>query len=126
MENNKLPTVKFLRENGFDVEITHTRRFKIVELDKMTGKIVTRHLLSSWEYAKGENRLAEFLPKGGLTEMYVTDTTIKDSPTFYVKSVCSTKDNYNKKIGVSKCIARMVDFMRVCDGKDGFTNRLQF
>lgn len=104
---------------GYAVRISHYRRFKVPSM--RNGRLSLKTVLRN----DNANRypLRELLPKGGLTTITVTDPETKVE--FYGKATCHTKENYNKKRGIEKCLERVIYLMRVCDGKDGFEFKLK-
>jgi hypothetical protein len=114
----RTPTLAEVKAAGYHVSITHNRLCRVAYQDLSTGKLVvktmTRRELPREEDCetpeaahKMVTTITELLPKGGLTEVWVTDP-----------------DNYNKRDGVNKALERVVELMLVMDGRDGFKMKL--
>lgn len=135
MTNEKLktPSLADFKSAGYIVEIKHNRLFKVAYKNPVNGKIVVKVV----NHKTIENLIpgstdgclvdavpitSELLPKGGMTEIWVTDP--ETSAEFYGFARCSDKENYNKAVGVVKALERVMGLMLVLDGKEGFKCRL--
>jgi hypothetical protein len=128
------PSLNSFRKAGYEVDISHNRIWKIAYNDFETGKIVTKKVLKDISTMKLDNAvnkavngevIYELLPKGGITEVIVFDP--ESDLNFTAKATCSNKDNYDKRIGVDKCLSRIIGLMLVCEyqNKEGFKVRVK-
>ncbi len=138
-EKLKTPTLAEVKAAGYVVEVKHNRLTKIAYKDTVNGKIVVKvvdhkthlDLINNFKIAEltdgfkinTELFISELLPKGGLTEIWVTDPDT--SAEFYGFAKCSDKENYNKAVGVTKALERVMGLMLVLDGQDGFKMKLK-
>jgi hypothetical protein len=125
------------RKASYGVKIVHNRKFKIAYVEPITGKLIVKIIYNDtlsmtsdglnpdWNKKpkKSEFCFSELLAKGGITEVTVTDPETKTD--FYAKSICREDENYNKAVGVEKCLDRVYDLMTVCDGVDGFKMKIK-
>lgn len=126
----KTPTLVELRNAGYIVEIEHNRLNRVAYAKN--GKVIVKEVLSSEIPGINEEivmksdlgfGMAATLPKGGMTEVWVTDP--KTSAEFYGYGRCHPNDNYDKKTGVLEALKKIAGLMMVMDGKEGFKCRLQ-
>jgi hypothetical protein len=115
----KTPTVADLRKTGYKVGITHNRVYKMAYTDFNSGKIVVKVVLNVLENLRVLNRdcnsdgvLFEILPKGGKTEVIIFDPVSRLD--FYASATCRDDENYDKKVGVQRCLDRIIGLMLVC------------
>jgi methenyltetrahydromethanopterin cyclohydrolase len=127
----KTPTVADLRNTGYKVGITHNRVYKMAYTDFTSGKIVVKNGVNPVSTLREANIdsnsdgvLYELLPKGGRTEVTVTDEVNKID--FMASATCREDENYDKRVGVSRCLDRIIGLMLVCEyqNKDGFKVRV--
>jgi hypothetical protein len=125
----RTPTLAELRAAGYVVEIEHDRLNRVAYAKN--GKLIVKEVLSS-EIPRLEEEVRNadlpfgmkaVLPKGGMTEVWVTDPDT--SAEFYGFARCHSDDNYDKKTGVLEALKRVAALMLVMDGKEGFSLRLQ-
>ena len=124
----KTPTLAELRDTGYVINIEHNRARRIAYTKN--GKMIVKDILDSEipelnieedsDYGFG---LGTVLPKGGLTEVWVTDP--ETSAEFYGYGRCHSKDNYNKRTGIGEALKKISGLMMVMDGKEGFKCRLK-
>lgn len=125
----KTPTLAELAAAGYSVNVEHNRRIRVAY--SKNGKLIVSNFLSNEIPAVEEEvrhsdlgfGMATTLPKGGLTEVWVTDR--ETSAEFYGYGRCHPDDNYDKKAGVNEALKKIVALMMVMDGKEGFNLRLQ-
>lgn len=117
----RTPTLKEFIESGYAVTIQHNRRHRIVFFDDNTKKLIIK---TTENYPKNDFYVSkELLPKGGMTEVWVVDP--ETSAEFYGYGKCNTNENYNKSVGITKALERITQLMLVCDGKNGFTMKIE-
>lgn len=126
----EIPTLEELRAAGYVIKIKHNRPTKFAYVDPKSKKIVVKVVVNdpnnNLDYPRFSLEfldpiVSELLPKGGKTEIWVTDPTT--SAEFYGYSRCHSEDTYEKRIGINKAIERVVQLMLVMDGKEGFKIR---
>lgn len=125
----KTPTLAELRAAGYVVDIEHNRLNRVAYAKN--GTVIVKEVLSSEipgleKDVKGSKfgfGMAAVLPKGGITEVWVTDP--ETSAEFYGYGRCHPNDNYNKRDGINEALKKIVGLMMVMDGKEGFKCRLQ-
>lgn len=125
----KTPTLAELRAAGYVIEIEHNRLNRVAYAKN--GKVIVKEVLSSGipkleEEVKNADLpfgMVAVLPKGGMTEVWVTDP--ETSAEFYGYGRCHPNDNYNKRDGVNEALKKIVGLMMVMDGREGFKCRLQ-
>ena len=131
-ETIKTPTLAELKAAGYEVDIDHCRLFKIAYEHPTTRKLVIhtvchpRQFMSCNSEADEEiGLLSELLPKGGKTNVMVRDPV--SNLDFTATATCREDENYDKRIGVEKCLDRIVGLMLVCEyqNKDGFKVRVR-
>lgn len=117
-----IPTLNEIKKAGYTVDINHNRDHTVVDKTD-AGKIVTKTIRKPHHtFTKSENYcMWELLTKGGQTEVIVKDN---ESNEFIATSECRNDENYEKAIGISHCLERIVGLMLVCDGQNGFKMRL--
>lgn len=118
------PSLAELTAAGYVVNIVHNRRHKVAYMDPANGKLVVK-IFTEPDHPPVEPRdvLTELLPKGGKTEVWVTDP--ETSAEFYGYAICREDENYNRKDGVNRALSRIIGLMLVMDGKEGFKFRLK-
>jgi len=129
--NDKIrtPSLAEVRAAGYKVDISHRRLHKVAYTSPQTGKLVVHNVCHVKEFVNTDSvkefMLFELLPKGGLTEVTVTDPVTNLE--FFASSRCHEVDNYDKRAGVEKCLERIIGLMVVCEwkGDEGFKVRLQ-
>lgn len=124
MNKIRTPSLAELKSAGYHVNIRHGRSHRLAFIDPNTSKLVVKTMIPP-EHPRGikpEDVMIELLPKGGLTEVWVTDP--ETSAEFYGYARCHKSDNYNKKDGINKALERVMELMLVMDGKDGFKMKL--
>jgi hypothetical protein len=89
--------VQKLRDSGSKVRVTHYRLYR--QWDEVNRKVVVKEL-PKWE--SPGLKLAE--PNGGRT---VVEVTTPDGETFESVAVCSTKDQFVRRVGTMKAIKRL-------------------
>lgn len=118
----KTPTVADLRKSGYKVDVVHRRAWKIAYNDPPTGKIVVKNVLNTKRIMEDHSKdgydlvMFELLPKGGQTEV-----TVKDSVSgldFTASATCRDDENYDKGVGVQRCLDRIIGLMLVCEYQD--------
>lgn len=122
----KIPSLSEVKAAGYDVKINHVRLFKVAYIDDLSKKLVVKNVLKTYGEMRNdisENILNELLPKGGKTEVILTDT--ETNVEFYASTTCRNDENYSKSIGINKALERVIGLMLVCDGRDGFTMRIK-
>jgi hypothetical protein len=125
----RTPTLAELRAAGYVVEIEHDRLNRVAYAKN--GKLIVKEVLSSGipgleEEVKGSELgfgMVAVLPKGGMTEVWVTDP--ETSAEFYGYGRCHPNDNYSKRDGINEALKKIAGLMMVMDGKEGFKCRLQ-
>lgn len=125
----KTPTLAELRAAGYIVDIEHNRLNRVAYAKN--GKVIVKEVLSSEisgleEEVEGSELgfgMVAVLPKGGMTEVWVTDPDT--SAEFYGFGRCHPNDNYNKRDGINEALKKITGLMMVMDGKEGFKCRLQ-
>ena len=122
-ETVKTPTVAELRKAGYGVRVTHNRVYKMAYNDFASGKIVVKNSTNPISTLKKTNIdcnsdgvLYELLPKGGVTEVTVIDPV--SNLEFTASAACRDSENYNKEVGVERCLSRIIDLMRICEYQD--------
>lgn len=125
----KTPTINDFKAAGYDVDITHRRDHQIAYISPTTKKLLTKVVQQPhYEFTKNKHGIGEvgllwqLNARGGKTEVTVIDPITYES--FYAFSDCHTDDNYDKKVGIERCLSRIASLMMVCDGKEGFKMRL--
>jgi hypothetical protein len=118
----KTPTLKAFREAGYEVDIVHRRAWKVAYNDFPTKKIVVKTVLNTLSVMyrpedKDENGvLYELLPRGGKTEVTVNDPG--SGLDFTASAICRDDENYDKRVGVQRCLDRIIGLMLVCEYQD--------
>jgi hypothetical protein len=117
----KTPTVADLRKTCYKVEIVHRRAWRICYSDYKTGKLVVKNVLNIKGVMLNETDspdpiLIELLPKGGVTEVTVSDSV--SGLDFTASATCRDSENYDKRVGVKKCLDRIIGLMLVCEYQD--------
>jgi len=125
-ETIKVPTVKEMIDAGYIVKVVHLRRFKVAYVDAVGRIKINYQVLNPnepFECIDNQTFLEE-LATGGRTEVTVIDPDIRLE--FTTSSRCRNDENYNKRMGVSLCLKRIVDLMLVCEWKNesGFKMRI--
>ena len=94
-----IPTVHYLRKDGFKVTVNHHRIF--YKFDARTGKKDT--ITCTW--GEQQEKYQEYFVSatGGFTKVCLLDV---EGNTSCGISSCSEFDHYNKKLGTKKAIAR--------------------
>ena len=120
----RTPTLAELKTAGYEIDIHHNRVHKVAYSDPNTGKLVVTNVVGRKMDENGYV-LFELLPKGGVTEVSVTDTVT--GLEFAASARCRDDENYDKRVGVNRCLDRIIGLMLVCEWKNeaGFTVRLQ-
>ena len=92
--------IHVLRLSGFKVRITHERFVASGKLNKVQD-------LARVSKALKRDRAFDYIwPKGGRTVVEVRTPEGKD----YVKeAVCSTKDAFNRRLGITICLNRLMN-----------------
>lgn len=113
-------TIAEFRKAGYKVHVNHIRNWRIAYVEPRNNKLVTKtvpntaHVMNNDD---GDNFVLFSLePKGGRTEVIVTDPT--SGIDIYADSTCHSEVNYDKKRGVETCLKRIVDLILVCSLKD--------
>lgn len=124
----KTPTLSDVRNAGYVVDIVHLRRFDVVYVqnNKIVNKTVERAVKPSTPQQREDiwlRSLEVLNAKGGTTQLTVNDP--KTGVDFYAESRCSVDDNYDKGVGIQKCLERVTGLMVVCDGTEGFKMALE-
>jgi len=125
----KTPTLAEFVAAGYVTDVYHDRLHRVAYIKN--GKLIVKDFHSSEipaaeslaENSDLEFGMATLLPKGGKTEVWITDPVT--SAEFYAYGICHPHDNYDKKAGVTEALKRIVALMLVTDGVDGFKCRLQ-
>lgn len=110
-----MKSVKEFRSKGYKVSIKHWRRWKVAYVEPVSKKLIVGNVLSlrsNMECDLEDGWLSELLPNGGKTEVKIYDPA--SGLDFFADSTCRTDENYNKAIGVQKCLERITDLIRVC------------
>jgi hypothetical protein len=120
----KTPTLVELTAAGYSINIEHNRRHKVAFLngEKMIVREAFTNELNGIR-RDSEVGITTLLPKGGMTEIWVTDP--ETSAEFYGFARCHPDDNYDKHTGINEALKRVAALMLVMDGTDGFKCRLQ-
>jgi hypothetical protein len=99
-------------------------------MDFYTVKMVVKTVLNTKdmmvEDESGDSGvLYELLPKGGKTEVTVNDPL--SGLDFTASATCRDDENYDKSVGVGRCLDRIIGLMLVCEyqNKDGFKVRVK-
>lgn len=120
----KTPTLAELHAAGYKTHVEHRRVHKVAYYCPTSGKLVIKDFTPpAHPPVKPDSVMTEMLPKGGMTEIWVTDP--ETSAEFYGFAKCHPEDNYNKRAGVNEALKRVAALMLVMDGTDGFKCRLQ-
>lgn len=91
--------VKDVENAGYKVDITHFRRYEeVVMASNGRPKIVVV------ERPNQKGRVSRALPRGGRTEVVITD---KDGETSTAVAVCGEKDMFQKALGVKIALGRL-------------------
>ena len=71
----RTPTLSELKTAGYVVEVKHNRMHRVAYHDPVSGKLVVKNFIPPVHPlgVEPENVLTELLPKGGKTEVWVTD-----------------------------------------------------
>lgn len=121
---HRTPTLAEFKSAGYRVNIEHRRLHNVAYYCPNSGKLVVKEFMPpAHPPAAPDNVMTEMLPKGGMTEVWVTDP--ETSAEFYGYAKCHPKDNYSKRDGINEALKRVTGLMLVMDGKDGFKCRLQ-
>lgn len=124
----RTPSLAELKAAGYHVNVEHNRLFKVARVREngtLEVKTFLRDIPSMTVSSDDEDAFnpTELLPKGGKTEVWVTDP--ETSAEFYGYGRCHPDDNYDKKTGVLEALKKITGLMAVMDGKEGFKSRLQ-
>jgi hypothetical protein len=120
----KTPTLAELAAAGYSINVEHNRLHKFAVVKN--GKMIVKEILSSHVPGlehNSDDSVLTLLPKGGMTNVWVTDPETKVE--FYGYSRCHPNDNYSKRDGINEALKRIAALMLVTDGVDGFNLRLQ-
>jgi hypothetical protein len=102
-------TVQGLRDSGYQVRVTHLRRYNRYATDN-TGQtyVVGSDFLGTHDGA--DPKFA--LPTGGVT---MVEVTTPEGVTYSGTAECADNDAYNKKIGVKIALGRAMNFEKNLD-----------
>ncbi len=120
----RTPSLNEFRNAGYSVNISHLRRYKVAYIPLHSSKLVVKTFFQP-EHPRVDPKLVmtELLPKGGKTEVRVTDK--ETGAEFFGYSICHPKDNFKKSEGINEALKRVTGLMLVMDGTDGFKFRIQ-
>lgn len=111
-------TIKEFRKAGYKVHVDHRRLWKIAYIEPRNKSLVvktvenTQGVMSRGGTPDENGVLYQLLPKGGRTEVTVTDPAT--GLDFYAYADCRSDENYNKRTGVEKCLERVAELVLVC------------
>lgn len=86
--------VRKLKDEGFDVEVSHYRYLRNLVTNEMVGYRVGPKYTGPFSVNKDSP--VEVYPKGGRTVVTIT----KDNKKYKGEALCSREDHFNKKIGL--------------------------
>ena len=120
----KTPTLAELAAAGYSINIEHNRRHKVAFLsgDRMVVREAFENELEGLR-READAGISVPLPKGGVTNIWVTDPETKAE--FYGYGRCHPADNYDKHTGINEALKKIAALMVVMDGKEGFNLRIQ-
>lgn len=108
-KSSSLPTIEELRKNGWKCRVHHWRSVKRAVANtrltrlKIIKELVPAQLAKRVAKASGYN---EILPKGGKTEVLITDS---DGNDYCAAAYChSKKDGFSYKGGVEECLKKII------------------
>lgn len=113
--------VQELRDSGCYVRVTHYRRYidwanKISLLNSLDPSFIRKIdfvVPDVVELANHESPGLQYaLPKGGLT---VVEVITKDGKEYTEKSICSDKEQFNRKLGTKIATSRIISLMKASD-----------
>jgi hypothetical protein len=94
---NDIPTVAFLRKNGYKVKVEHARLYKDPANNDIYLTDYERSLAHEWRDLKAEQ-------KGGITTVTISSPNTPDD--LVGVSTCGKNDGFDRKKGVKYAMAR--------------------
>jgi len=106
-----MTTLEQLRKSGrYQITVHHDR---VVSFPSFEGKPHIKHKMVPLNEVRKNNRNARYNyqkwhiePHGGKTKITIVDTETNE--VYSATTICSKKDNFNKRVSLSVCLGRLI------------------